>query len=138
MHKLGSLPVPAVYDATRAKFLSFAQIEVSFGSEGNVDGAYVRFNQMSSPVNGPRMPWNGTIIAVTANSGPGGNAAKSFEIRKNGAVTSLLSFTASVYTYTNTAANVDFNAGDGLQVYCTSAGQFVEDPTVTLIIAWRF
>ena len=135
----GSVPfIKSVYDTNRSKWLSTYIMPFAFSTDGNAQNAYLRYGNMLSATRGARMLLNGTIIGVTATTGPGGIAAKDFQVRRNGVTTSLYSFTTASNVYSAQNVNVDFDANDELQVFVTGnpAGQ-VEDPVVILWIAWR-
>lgn len=129
------------YDATRAKWLSVEYTLFNFGLAGpvnNQDLEYVGDIELS----GPRMPFDGTIVYVTMNASSGA-VNKPIQIHINGVpvpdsanpnIDGLLEL--DNYTYTNTSYNLDFNAGDYIQVDVPSGGA-VWDPSVLLKVKWR-
>ena len=125
-----------IFDVTRNKWLSSETISTSYTLNGGSSNEYLRFENIRSQNSGPKMPFAGTIVAITAQSS-GGVANKGFEIRKNGAGASLFNFNLAANTYTNTTTNINFNAGDFLNVFVVNAGIDVNDPSVLLFIKWR-
>lgn len=129
-----------MYDTGRNKWLSVETLPFPFGVNGNANNTYAHYATASDQNSGAKMPFNGTIIAITAQSS-GGLANKGFEIRKNGTTTSLFSFNLSSKTYLNTTTNIDFNAGDFLNVYVVNDGggpaNAAANPATILFIKWR-
>jgi len=86
------------------------------------------------------MPYDGTIVSVTARIASG-NQDKSFEIRRNHDGTSpLYDFTAVSGEFREidpTIMNIDFNAGDYIQAYSSSTGTPARDVVVMAIVVWR-
>ena len=125
-----------MFDLTRNKWLSAETITLSFTNNGTTTNEYLRFENIRTRMSGLKMPFNGTIMAITAQSS-GGDANKGFEIRKNGNTTSLFAFNLISNVYTNTTTNINFNAGDFVNVFATNVGNDVNDPSITLFIKWR-
>jgi hypothetical protein len=128
-----------MYDSTRGKWLSVDKRDVSFQVRyGN--GIYLATGVQTDHATGWTALNNGTIIGVTAVGGYG-NQTKGFSIRKNGVDTDLLAFNLTAGKYSDSTANLDFSAGDVIQVYChadtQSAGGPIFSPRVSLNMAWR-
>ena len=127
-----------LYDGTRNKWLSLEKNEVSYQTR-NGDAIYLSTGNHSTGLSGFTALRNGTIVGVTASGGTG-NLSKGFSIRMNGDSTDLYTFSlngVSPPVYTSSSLDIDFDAGDILQVYCSAAGSFIRSPRVSLIIAWR-
>ncbi len=126
-----------MFDTSRNKWLSMETMPFPFGRDGGTSDRYLDFaNIQNNSDTGAKMPYDGTIVAITVESS-GGNSTKGFEIRKNGTATSLFSFNLASNAYLNSMTNIDFNAGDYLNVYVVSAGSNVTRPTAILFIKWR-
>lgn len=123
------------YEGTRTKWLSIDQPLISYKAVKG-DGNYLFTGDFSDINCGFHAVRNGTIIGITAAGGTG-NQSKSFAIRKNGVATDLATFSLSSGKYSSLTTDVDFSAGDVLQVYCSATGAPIFAPRVTLVIAWR-
>lgn len=138
MFNIGGKPTLMVYDSGRAKWLSDKVMTQMFSRDGNADNAYLRKGDQLSNNSGQRMPFNGTIIAVTISTETGGNTTKPFHLRINGSLTNSDTYTlpsSNVLTETNT--NIDFSAGDYFDIFVDAAGGSVQEAVVTLWYAWR-
>lgn len=122
------------YDSTRSKFLTVNDHQFTFAENGGADDEYLRVGFMSDTDAGYIMPFDGTIVAITADSS-GGTNNKGFEAQVNGV--DVINFNLSSGQYLDTTEDTDFSAGDRLQVFCVSAGGNVQDPVVSLFIKWR-
>ena len=121
------------YDATRSKWLSVAETAYHFSEGGAADGQYLRVQDISHTLIGYRMPRDGTIEAIKAE---GRNLlTKAFDVRINGI--DVINFNLVGGLYTSLAENVDFSAGDRLQVFVSNAQGNVRDPLVSLYTKWR-
>jgi hypothetical protein len=125
-----------IYDATRSKWLSSETVPFSFAlSGGGINDQYLGYSGITSNLTGVKMPLNGTIVMITAESS-GGNASKGFEIRKTIANTTIFSFSLASYTYTNTAVNINFNADEYVNIYANATAN-TQNPIVTIFVKWR-
>lgn len=124
------------YDSSRSKWLSMSQMFLDWGS--NVaDGKYLNIHGAVATQTGYLMPYNGTIISVTAKSASG-NQSKLFELRRNNdRVTPLDSFTLTSGSYSAINKNIDFDAGDYLQAFVPASGVPAKDAVVMVVICWR-
>ncbi len=126
-----------MFDTTRNKWLSMETLSFSFGNNGNTNNRYLNFATVTNQQNsGAKMPFDGTIVAITTETS-GGAANKGFEIRKNGATASIFNFNLASGNYNNTTTNIDFNAGDFINIFVVPAGGTVANPTTILFIKWR-
>lgn len=123
------------YDGTRTKWLSVTE-NIYHWSDSAANGKIMQIGKAIDIGLGFKIPQNATIVKITVWSS-GGNASKGFEVRKNGAATSLKSFALTTGSYTSTNDNIDLNAGDVLQIYVTGAGSSVLDPVVSVYLKWR-
>ena len=136
-----------MYDDTRAKWLSIETVSFDFGRSGNVTTDNLRSQgNVSSANSGTLMPFNGTIIAITANSNTTSgstNLSKEFNFRiRNGNSTegAEIDFSLSGGTYSDTSFNRDFDAGDHFHIRARdpdTSGDFVSNPIVTIWIKWH-
>jgi hypothetical protein len=129
-------------DTTRGKFLSITR-ETLFYSHDSADNEYVRPGGLDTPSvdSGIEMTFQGTIVNVAAHAG-GGDVSKSFEIRRNNVATPLYTFSFPGFaspniSFSDGTVNVDFIAGDHLQVFAVAAGSATTDIVVLLEVAWR-
>lgn len=121
------------YDATRGKWLSIDQPNVSYQARLG-DANYLSTGYHSDTNAGYLAARDGTILAVAANGGKG-NQTKEFEIHVGGS--SQASFSLTAGEHNNNTLDIDFSAGDNIQVYCAATGAPIRSPRVNLIIAWR-
>jgi len=124
-----------VYDETRVKWVSVDKPTPVFSTQKG-DGNYLTAGYFSDANSGYVALKDGVIVGVTA-SGGSGNLTKSFSVRKNSDPTDILTFSLTAGKYYSDTANVNFSAGDVLQVYCSADGAAVNAPLVQLIVAWR-
>lgn len=128
-----------MYDAVRVKWLTISATPLTWSKNGNADDENLRFGgDVANNNSGAAMPYNGTIVFISARAS-GGLATKGFEVRvKSGTITlSTTSFNLVGSNFTNTTYNVNFNAGDYINVYAVAAGAAVADPAVTVWVKWR-
>jgi len=132
-----------LYDSARGKWLSTSGILLNFGLESNVDGQFLEYAG-DVLLTGPRMPKDGTIVYVTINAS-GGQANKAYQLFRNGTAVPNNDANPSIdgiiqangTTFTNTAYNLNFNAGDFIRVNVASEGNAVVNPVVLLWVKWR-
>ncbi|MEZ4857430.1 MAG: hypothetical protein R2781_01310 [Flavobacteriaceae bacterium] len=128
-----------MYDATRGKWLSTQAVPLQWSRNGDADNETLRFGGDTRSSNtGASMPFDGTIVYVTANSS-GGNASKGFEVRIKSETTlkSTVGFNLASGVFKKTDYNVNFVAGDYLNVFVVNAGADVTDPSVIVWVKWR-
>ena len=131
-----------MYDDVRNKWLSVEVSVLPFGRNGNSDNTPMKTagNVTNNRV-GYRMPFNGTIIHATVRSNDNSGAqTKQFDIqvRTGNANVSSTPITTAAAEATNTALNVDFSAGNYVNVRINNDGNGnVNNPVVTLWVKWR-
>lgn len=127
-----------IYDVTRAKWLSSETITLNFGYFDVIQNGYLDYSGLiyADETSGSKMPMNGTLVYATIQTS-GGNTTKQFRVRKNGTTTNIQNMNLTSGTYTDNTLNMDFNAGDFLNVFVTNNGTSVNKPIVTLYIKWR-
>lgn len=129
----------ASYDKTnsRNKFLSVSRQYVTFGGRDSVNttNEYLRNALFTSNESSTRLIQDATLVGISVQTS--GAETWIARVRRNGVVTNLYSksLTASAGTQDNTL-NVDFAAGDVVQVYCEGTG--VNRPLVVLEFAYRY
>ncbi|WP_313804339.1 hypothetical protein [Flavobacterium sp.] len=121
------------YDNTRTKWLSSETVALNYSNSGDTDDEYLNSNSVNS---GIRIPYNATLIAITARAS-GGDTSRQFRVRKNGSTTNLLSFTVTTFNYSSTTQNLNFDAGDFINIYVDNESGDITNPTVTLWLKWR-
>lgn len=129
-----------MYDDTRGKWLSVESTTFQFGKNGNTNSQNLEFGgAMVSGSSGPLMPFDGTIVAITANSS-GGTSTKEFQVRVRNGTTNIssTSFNLSSNIYNNSSLNIDFSAGDYITTRArdNSDGN-VSNPGIVVWIKWR-
>ena len=129
-----------MYDVSRSKWLSLEILPIEFGFSGARDNVYLRSaGNVNNANSGPIMPYNGTIVAVTANSN-NGSTTKEFEVRvRNGTTTnSTQSYNLVNREFLENNTNLDFDAGDFLKVFINddTTGD-VNNLNVVLFVKWR-
>ncbi len=126
------------YDESRSKWLSIAQMFLDWGSN-SADGKYMNIHGAAATQTGYLMPYDGTIVACTVRIASG-NMDKGFEIRRNHDYSSpLYTFSASTGVYNETSSavmNINFSAGDYIQMFASSTGIPARDAVAMLIVRW--
>lgn len=129
-----------MYDATRSKWLSVESTALQFGRDGNINSQTLYFGgNLESGSSGPLMPYDGTVVGITANSS-GGTSTKQFQVRvRNGTTTqTTISFNLSSNTYTDSTTNNNFSTGDYINVRAINNGDgTVSDPGIVVWVKWR-
>jgi hypothetical protein len=105
-----------------------------FTDNGNNDGQYLKVGNIVSTTVGYVMPFDGSITAVKASTG-GGLATKDLVVQKN--TSSLLPFSLTGGSFTDLTVDVDFSAGDIIQVFVSASGGSINDPLVSIYTKWR-
>ena len=124
------------YDVSRTKWLSITQMFLDWGSS-NADGVYLNIHGALATQTGYLMPRQGTILTITAKTASG-NLSKGLQIHRNhDNVTPLQSFSLSSGSYSSISEDIDFDAGDYLQVYANSTGSAARDLVVMITVAWN-
>ena len=123
------------YDGTRTKWLSVDQVIISYYST-SADANYLATGFLGDIDSGFTALRDGTIVSISA-SGGSGNQTKSFAVRKKGSMTDIITFSLSSGTYSSTATDTDFSAGDVLQVYASADGSPAKSVRVDLTVVWR-
>lgn len=129
----------ATYDKTnsRNKFLSVSRQYITFGGRDSTQttNEYLRNGLFTSNESSTRLIQNATLVGISLTTA----AAETWiaRVRRNGVATNLYSesLTASLGTQKNTL-NVDFDAGDVIQIYCEGTG--INRPLVVLEFAYRY
>ena len=120
-------------DTIRSKWFGSSE-SIVFAKSSAAKNTYLRTADIASNVTGVRLHRNMTLIAATAEISATGSC--SFRVRKNNSVTDLAVITINAATgVTVTDLNVDFNASDVLEVYCTCPGATVTNPILRLVVA---
>ncbi|WP_303318117.1 hypothetical protein Q4Q34_11720 [Flavivirga abyssicola] len=133
-----------MYDATRGKWLSSESYALQFSIFGGASNQTLWYGGGGVDNIGPLMPFNGTIVYMTINSS-GGQANKAFDIRINGSnvgnntdptLDGRVSLSSG--TFSRTSYNIDFNAGDHIQLRVRNNGASdVDDPVGVIWVKWR-
>jgi hypothetical protein len=130
-----------MYDVTRAKWLSTETTTLTFTSTGPTTNILLKYGEVANVNSGAYMPHAGTIVYIGATTSDlsGSSSTKAFDVTvKNGATTiSTTTFNLVNWKFLKTDYNVNFNAGNYINVRTPSAGGNVTDPTVTVWVKWR-
>ncbi len=130
-----------MYDETRGKWLSVESTALHFARGGsNRNDSPLRFSGVISNQNsGAHMPMDGTIVYISAMVN-GGDTSKEFFIERrdaSGFLSTAAAFNLSSGTYSNSAADIDFNAGEYLITRISGTGGTVNNPNIILWVKWR-
>ena len=133
-----------MYDATRSKWLSVESTALQF-AKNNRQAATEEFlffggNLRDGTKSGALMPFDGTVVVVSARRADTDTSAETYLVSINGSTSLLpgnsIEFTSGSQSVNGTAYNIDFNAGDFLNVY-TSLSRISYDPAVIVWVKWR-
>lgn len=140
----GEIPVAsisnmlAIYDKTnsRNRFLGVARQYMTFSGRDSANNSneYLRVGLFTSNQAGIRLMRNATLTGISAQT----NGAETWNVRvrKNGVVTDLATLVLSAVSGAQDEYNVDFDAGDSVEVYLD--GTQIDRPLVTLEFRERF
>jgi hypothetical protein len=120
-----------VYDGTRTKWLSVTNIQYQF-ADNSCKGKYMPIGTVNNANTGYKMLFNGTLVGVTVQ----GTSATGKQLQIRQAGTAIKSFTLTLGKYTSSNDDVNFNAGDYLQVF-SPADNDLTDVVVSVFIRWR-
>ncbi|MFT5890326.1 MAG: hypothetical protein ACI9Y7_000416 [Dokdonia sp.] len=128
-----------MYDLTRTAWLSVESTAIQFGRNGNVSTNAMHYGgNMVANDSGALMPFDGTIVAVTAIAASGDDTDINFRIRNSAGTNSVnQTITLSSLRYTDTAANFDFNADEHITARGRDAATTAVDVTLILWVKWR-
>ncbi len=125
------------YDASRTKYLGagIIQQDASRNSTNTTNMYLMGEGDTPTNLNGFVLPWNSTLVAISM-SGKLNTETWTAEVRKNNVVTVLDSLTIiNQYSNYSSTNNIDFSAGDRVQIYCN--GTSIDYPKVTLFFRRR-
>jgi len=126
------------HDPTRSKNLGLAIIQTDGSrNQRRTTNLYLRGEgNTPSNLNGFVLPYNATLIGISMSS-DANTQIWSAQVRRNdnGIPDAFLTST-NTYSYYNNTQNVDFNAGDRIQIFCS--GQNIKFPKVSLFFRRRF
>ncbi len=133
-----------MFDGIRNKWLSLESTALQFARNGDADNEILRFGGDARDNNsGPLMPFDGTIVYITVQSS-GGVTNKQFDLKINGtdvgnSATASLDgrFQLSGGSFSYTDYNIDFDAGDYINLEVRNNGSDVEDPVAVIWVKWR-
>ena len=129
--------VASLYDKVRVKWLSIYRHVYTFSGRdaGNNSNEYARAGLGTSNVAGIRLMRNMTLTGISAQAGA--SATWNVRVRRNGVVTNLASLAlTAVAGAQDGAVNVDFLAGDNIEVFIDGTG--INRPVINLEFAERF
>lgn len=128
----------AVLDKTRSKWLGMSRSNLDFVGRDSTNNSneYLRFGgAFTSNQSSGRLERNMTLVGIAVQTN--GTETWTARVRKNGNLTNLASLAVTAADGSQeTTTNVDFNAGDKIEVYCDGSG--INRPVVRLIFAPRF
>lgn len=131
--------IPAVFDRShsRNKWVSIYRENFVFTGRDNPKNSneYARIGMFTSNQSGVRLEQNMILVSISVQTRS--SATWSAEIRKNGSTNPLtaINIIDSVGAI-DSAANVDFNANDEVQVFIR--GENIDRPVIKLVFAQRF
>jgi len=129
------------YDTSRSKQLGVSTLALRYARNSNsiTSNQYLRMiNGTATNNNSDVLPWNMTLVAAAISHQNTGNAW-TMQVRKNRSTTNIytLSIDTSVEKVWVDDINIDFNAGDLIQVRLKYDSGTVRYPTVLLIFRRR-
>lgn len=126
-----------LYDDTREKWLSLESSTFNFGREGDSDNINLEYAG-DIDRNGPRMPFNGTIVYATMNSTGGvSDKSVSVNITDSFGVTTSHNFALVSGSILMDDLNIDIQAGDSIIINVSGDDSAVENLSAVLWIKWR-
>jgi len=129
-----------LYDGTRGKWLSVESTALQYGKNGDVDNSdFLRFggDARNGTTSGALMPFDGTIVYATAQNTNGGTQTFGLSINgANAAGAGFTTFNLVAGAFTETTYNIDFDAGDFINVH-SERGNGLDDPIVVVWVKWR-
>lgn len=128
------------YDATRAKWLTESRAFFELGKASVVAAANVYFlvgDAAGNASTGLRMVRDGTIVSTTIDNDS--TVTRNVEVRvEDSAVNKVVLALSTAKAVSKADANVDFVAGNSLQVVAlTALGNSLSNAQVTIEVAWR-
>ena len=128
-----------MYDLTRTAWLSVESTALQWGRDGGVDTNQIGYGgDLTSGTAGPLMPFDGTIVAITAMGASGDDTDFNIRVRDATNTNSVNeTFTLSALRYTDTAANFDFSAGEYITVRARDGSTTTSNVTVVVWVKWR-
>lgn len=134
-----------MFDAPRDKWLSVEQTTLEYGRLGSgSDPAEVEYGG-GDLQNGPRMPFDGTIVSVSLSATDDNNREISLFINNvlvpnddtNVEIDGVFNLDPVTLRYEDTNYNLNFNTGDMLSFQVDGAVNDIDDLVVTMSIKWR-
>lgn len=135
-----------LFNQARDKWLSVEETTLEYGRLGaGSDPAEIEFGG-GDLQNGPRMPFDGTIVGIVISATEDDNQRK-ITLFKNGIaipdndlhpnIDGVFILNPTTLTFENADYNLDFNEGDMLSLAIDSAANDIEELVISLIIKWR-
>ena len=132
-----------MYDSVRSKWLSIQAIPLQFSRNGSTIAENLFFGDTNSDNTGPLMPFDGTIVALTAKASAMSATTKRLQVRVRNGVTNVsntnFSLSNTTNSFNNTAIDTDFSAGDYLLTRGrnTPVAATADDVSVVVWVKWR-
>ena len=132
-----------MYDATRIKWLSIQSVPLQFSRLGTTGTENLFFGNTDNSNTGPIMPFDGTIVAVTAKASAMNSATKRLQFRIRNGTTNISNTNLNLNSIDNSINNIvinnDFSAGDYLAVRGRNSptGSTADDVSVVIWVKWR-
>ena len=129
-----------VYDEVRTKWLSIDRATYNAGAERALAGAVVYMEVGSgdmSSISGFRMPKNGTILGATIQNRVTLGNDRDIDIRINNVVSYSVTIPSGQLGAIGINGNVDFSAGDIIQISIENAATTLRDIFTSFEVAWR-
>lgn len=127
-----------MYDTTRMKWLSLETVAISFGRNNSAtNNNLLHGGNMNSNASGPLLPFDGTIVAITAKGSAGDDTDVQLRTRDNLNTNVDETFTLNALESNDTATNFDFDAGDYITIRARDNTTTTENLVVTVFVKWR-
>ncbi len=134
-----SEPMLFVGDTTRSKVLSVAESVYTYQMNSLNNQSWVLPNTSLNSTSGYVMPYDGTIVRLTAYIGATNNNSMALAVYVNSTeYTGQLTTGKTGSSFVNSAVNLDFSAGNLLRLQSIiSSGGNVQYVTIGMTVKWR-
>lgn len=137
-----SEPLAFIFDTTRSKNLSIETAQYVFSDNSMASNDFILIASNLNAAVGYVLPYDGTIIRITAYSNNGNGSSKNMSVYLDdtefaGQLTIGAASNVPV-TATNTDVNIDFSAGNLLRLRARAgSGGSVLSPAFSVFVKWR-
>lgn len=127
-----------MYNVDRDKWLTLESTAIQFGRNGSITTENLRYaGNLANQNSGALMPFNGTIIAITAKGATGDDTGLQLRVRNGTTTIATENFNLAGLEYIDTTTDIDFSSGDYLVARATDGSTTTSHISLTLWIKWR-